>query len=75
MKTYLEENDLWEVIEKDRKVLPLPNNPTKAQIKFHKEIKTRNQIQYLFIKYNTYLFVVVSKYVFTRIMTINQVIF
>ncbi|XP_022986164.1 uncharacterized protein LOC111483984 [Cucurbita maxima] len=33
MKTYLEALDLWEAIEEDYEVLPLPANPTVAQIK------------------------------------------
>ena len=28
MKTYLEALDLWEVVEEDFDVTPLPNNPT-----------------------------------------------
>lgn len=41
METYLEALDLWEAVEEDYDVLPLPNNPTVAQIKSHKEKKTR----------------------------------
>ncbi|XP_075099447.1 uncharacterized protein LOC142176225 [Nicotiana tabacum] len=41
MKAYLEVLDLWEAVEEDYDVFPLPNNPTVAQIKSHKEKKTR----------------------------------
>uniref|UniRef100_M1A8F6 Phenylalanine ammonia-lyase n=1 Tax=Solanum tuberosum TaxID=4113 RepID=M1A8F6_SOLTU len=40
METYLEALDLWEVLEEDYEINPLPNNPTVAQIKSHKEKKT-----------------------------------
>ncbi|RDX96875.1 hypothetical protein CR513_20419, partial [Mucuna pruriens] len=39
MEAYLETLDLWEAIEEDYEVLPLPDNPTMAQIKNHKEKK------------------------------------
>ncbi|XP_061949956.1 scopoletin glucosyltransferase-like, partial [Populus nigra] len=41
METYLEALDLWEAIEEDYDVPPLPNNPTMAQIKSHRERKTK----------------------------------
>ena len=41
MEEYLEALDLWEAIEDDYEVLPLPENPTMAQIRIHKEKKTR----------------------------------
>ena len=37
MEAHLEANDLWEAVEEDYKVLPLPTNPTMAQIKNQKE--------------------------------------
>ena len=37
MESYLEALDLWEAVEEDYDVPPLPNNPTMAQIKSHKE--------------------------------------
>ncbi|RDY11758.1 Zinc finger CCCH domain-containing protein 43, partial [Mucuna pruriens] len=40
MEVYLEALDLWEVVEEDYEVLPMPDNPTMAQIKNHKEKKT-----------------------------------
>lgn len=33
MQAYLEACDLWEAVEEDYEVLPLPENPTMAQIK------------------------------------------
>lgn len=41
MESYLEALDVWEAIEEDYNVPPLPNNPTMAQLKYHKERKTR----------------------------------
>ena len=40
MQVYLEANDLWEVVEEDYEVHPLPGNPTMAHIRTHKEKKT-----------------------------------
>ena len=39
MEAFLDASDLWEVIEEDYEVGPLPENPTLNQIKFHKERK------------------------------------
>ena len=39
MQTYIKRLDLWEVVEEDDN--PLPENPTVAQTKTHKEKKTR----------------------------------
>ena len=36
METHLEALDLWEAVEEDYEVPPLPNNPTMTQIKSHK---------------------------------------
>ena len=33
METYLEALDMWEAVEEHYEVLPLPRNPTMAQIK------------------------------------------
>ena len=66
MEAYLEANDLWEVVEEDYEVLPLPTNPTMAQIKNQKERKARKS------KARASLFAVVSKEVFTRIITIQS---
>ncbi|KAK7308539.1 hypothetical protein VNO77_42152 [Canavalia gladiata] len=62
METYLDALDLWEAIEKDYKVLALPENPMMAQIKNHKDKKTRKS------KAKACLFVTVSSTVFPRIM-------
>ena len=39
METYLEALDLWEAVKEDYDIPALPNNPTMAQIKAHKEKK------------------------------------
>ncbi|RVW89389.1 hypothetical protein CK203_045518 [Vitis vinifera] len=41
MKTHLDVMDLWEAVEEDYEIIPLPSNPTMAQIKHHKERKIR----------------------------------
>jgi hypothetical protein len=65
MEAYLEALDIWEAVEEDYEVPPLPNNPTMAQIKIHKEKKTSKA------KARSCLFAGVSKTVFTRIMTLK----
>ena len=40
MEAHLEANDLWEAVEEDYEVLPLPTNRTMTQIKNQKERKT-----------------------------------
>ncbi|XP_057999165.1 uncharacterized protein LOC131177990 [Hevea brasiliensis] len=42
MEAYMDACDLWEAVEEDYEIPPLPGNPTLAQIKNHKEKKTRN---------------------------------
>ena len=66
MEAHLEANDLQEAIEEDYKVPPLPANPTMAQIKNHKEKKTRKS------KAKAMLFAAVSPEIFVRIMTIKS---
>ena len=66
METYLEVLDLWEAVEEDYEVHPLPNNPTVTQIKNHKERKTRKS------KAKACLFAVVSTTIFTRIMSLKS---
>nr|XP_009611084.1 uncharacterized protein LOC104104649 [Nicotiana tomentosiformis] len=66
METYLEALDLWEAVEEDYDVLPLPNNPTVAQIKSHKEKKTRKS------KAKITLFAGVSAIIFTRVMALKS---
>ncbi|KAA8550126.1 hypothetical protein F0562_001810 [Nyssa sinensis] len=66
METYLDAMDLWEAVEEDYEVLPLPDNPTMAQIKNHKDRKTRKS------KTKACLFVAVSSTIFTRVMSLKS---
>lgn len=66
MQTYLDAMDMWEADEEDYEVPPLPNNPTMAQIKNHKERKTRKS------KPKTCLCSVVSSLIFTRILSLQS---
>ena len=45
IETYFDAMDMWEAVEEDYEVPLLPNNPTMAQIKNHKDRKTKNQRQ------------------------------
>ena len=65
METYLEALDIWEAIEEDYKVPPLPANPTEAQMKVQKEKKTRKS------KAKACLFTIVSQMIFMRIMSLK----
>nr|KYP32864.1 hypothetical protein KK1_046347 [Cajanus cajan] len=65
MESYLEAIDLWDVVEEDYQVTPLPNNPTLVQIRRHKERKTKKA------KAKLSLFVGVSQTILTRIMTLK----
>ena len=65
METYLEALDLWEAIEEDYEVPPLPANPIVAKIKAHKEKKTRKS------KTKACLFAAVSQMIFMRIMSLK----
>ncbi|KAF2325353.1 hypothetical protein GH714_027021 [Hevea brasiliensis] len=66
MEAHLEANDLWEAVEEDYEVLPLPDNPTLAQLRNHKERKARKS------KARASLFAAVSPAIFTRIMTMKS---
>ncbi|WMV19306.1 hypothetical protein MTR67_012691 [Solanum verrucosum] len=66
IETYLETLDLWEAVEEDYEINPLPNNPTVAQIKSHKENKTIKS------KAKATLFVVFSTTVFTKIIAVTS---
>ncbi|CAJ2664799.1 unnamed protein product [Trifolium pratense] len=66
MEAYLEANDLWEAVEDEYEIDPLPDNPTVAQIKIHKTKKQRKS------KAKSYLFSAVSEAIFTRIMTLKS---
>ena len=65
MEAYLEALDLWEAVEEDYEIPPLPDNPTMAQIKSNKEKRTKKS------KAKACLFVVVSTTIFTRIMSLK----
>ncbi|XP_052203198.1 uncharacterized protein LOC127808672 [Diospyros lotus] len=62
----MEANDLWETVEEDYEVPPLPENPTMAQIRNHKEKKQKKS------KRKACLFTAVSSTIFTRIMTLKS---
>ncbi|KAH0644627.1 hypothetical protein KY284_032511 [Solanum tuberosum] len=66
METYLDDMDMWEVVEEDYEVPPLPNNPTMSQIKNHKDRKTRKS------KAKACLFSAISSSIFTRIMSLKS---
>ena len=66
MTVHLEALDLWEAVEEDYDVPPLPTNPTMTQLKTHKERKTRKS------KAKAYLFSAVSSTIFTRIMNLES---
>uniref|UniRef100_M1DUQ9 Uncharacterized protein n=1 Tax=Solanum tuberosum TaxID=4113 RepID=M1DUQ9_SOLTU len=66
METYLDAMDMWEAVEKDYNVPPLPNNPTTSQIKNHKDRKTRKS------KAKVCLFSAVSSSIFTQIMSLKS---
>ncbi|WVZ15253.1 hypothetical protein V8G54_012819 [Vigna mungo] len=65
MQNFLEALDLWEAVEEDYEIAPLPDNPTIARMKTYKEKKTRKA------KAKACLFSGVSKIIFTRIMSHN----
>ena len=65
MEKYLEALDLWEAVEEDYEIPELTNNSTMAQIKAHKEKKTRKS------KAKACLFAAVSSTIFTRIMSLK----
>ena len=66
MQSYMESLDLWDVVEEDYEIYPLPENPTMAQIKNHKERKMKKA------KARSCLFTGVSQMIFTRIMTLKS---
>ena len=65
MEAFLDAVDLWEAVEEDYEVLPLPDNPTIAQMKTHKTRKSRKS------KAKACLFNSVSPEIFTRIMALK----
>ena len=66
METYLKALDLWEAVEEDYYVLPLPDNPTVVQIKSQKEKKIRKS------KAKETLFASLSSIIFMRIMALKS---
>ena len=62
MTAYLEGCDLWEAVEEDYVVPPLPADPTLNQIKIHKDKTTRKA------KAKACLYAAVSPAIFSRIM-------
>jgi hypothetical protein len=66
MTVHLEALDLWEAVEENYVVPDLSANPTIAQLKIHKEKKTRKS------KAKTCLYAAVSNTVFTRIMNLDS---
>ncbi|KAJ8629085.1 hypothetical protein MRB53_022408 [Persea americana] len=65
MEAYLDANDQWEAVENAYEVPPLPDNPTMAQMKNHKEMRQRKS------KAKASLFAAVSSSIFTRVMTLK----
>lgn len=65
MEAHLKANDLWEAVEEDFDIPSLPSNPTMAQMKNHKEKKTRKS------KARATLFAALSSEIFVRIMTMK----
>ena len=66
MQSYMESLDLWDAVEEDYEIYPLPENPTMAQIKNHKERKMKKA------KARSCLFTGVSQMIFIRIMTLKS---
>ncbi|XP_021616551.1 uncharacterized protein LOC110617853 [Manihot esculenta] len=66
MEAFLEACDLWDAIEEDYEVPPLPGNPIVAQIKTHKEKKTKKS------KAKNCLFAVVSPNIFSKVMSFGS---
>ena len=58
--------DLWEAIEEDYEMTPLPANPTVAQMKSQKERKTKK------FKAKANLFAIVSNTIFTRMVSLQS---
>ena len=66
MEALLEANDIWEAVEEDYEVPPLPANQTMAQIKNHKENKSRKS------KARATLFAAISPEIFVIIMSMKS---
>ena len=66
MTVHLHALDVWEAIEEDYEISPLGANPTMAQMKYHKEKKTRKA------KAKAYLFFAASPLILTKIMQLES---
>ncbi|XP_031247380.1 uncharacterized protein LOC116105100 [Pistacia vera] len=66
MSAYLQAVDLWEAVEEDYEIDPLPDNPTVQQIKVHKERRTKK------FKAKSCLHSAVSEALFTKIMNLKS---
>ncbi|CAL5423196.1 unnamed protein product [Camellia sinensis] len=66
MTAYLQAVDLWEAVEADYEIIPLPDNPTIQEIKIHKERTTKKY------KAKSCLHSAVSEAIFTKIMTLES---
>ncbi|XP_010658657.1 retrovirus-related Pol polyprotein from transposon RE1 [Vitis vinifera] len=66
MEAYLDAVDLWEAVEDDYDIPLILDNPTMAQVKNHKERKTRKS------KAKACLFAAISATIFTRIMSLKS---
>eukprot|EP00261_Vitis_vinifera_P031332 XP_019072575.1 PREDICTED: cellulose synthase-like protein E1 [Vitis vinifera] len=66
MTVHLQALDVWEAVEENYEVPPLGANPTMAQMKLHKERRTRKA------KVKACLFAVVSPSIFIKIMKIDS---
>lgn len=65
MEAYLDAIDVWEAVDEEYEIPPLPNNPIVAQIKNHKENKQRKS------KARASLFAAVSSNFFNRIIILK----
>ncbi|KAJ8760425.1 hypothetical protein K2173_015092 [Erythroxylum novogranatense] len=66
MQTYLQSFDLWDMVESDSEVPPLPPHPTVAQLKSHNEEKAKK------FKAKTCLYSSISEVIFTSIMVCDS---
>ncbi|CAL5340699.1 unnamed protein product [Camellia sinensis] len=66
MAAYLQAVDLWEAVEADYEIVPLPDNPTIQEIKTHKKRTTKK------FKTKSCLHSAVSEAIFTKIMTLES---
>ncbi|PKI58933.1 hypothetical protein CRG98_020679 [Punica granatum] len=73
MTAFMEGCDLWEAVEEDYEEALLPNNPTMAQIKLHKENKTMgDRFWTKKAKAKSCLYDAVSPTIFIRIMRLES---